>query len=159
MNENKNNREILINSILEKTNKYTREQVENILEVKENQIIDLVLAQTNLEREEAKKMLEENDYNSIKVIKMHFGIEKKDTDNSKVNPNQAVYKEIRNYMDTAAKTYRITKEIEHRREEFLEFLKEREKKEKGSNSKKLLTITEENDENTYIDNDENRNNK
>ena len=142
MDENKSKREILVESILEKTNKYTREQIENILDIKEKQIIDLVLGQTNLEREEATKMLEDNDFNSIKVIKKHFGIKEKQIDNNvKVNPNQQVYKEIRNYMDNAAKKYRLTKEIEKRREEFLEFLKERENKE--NDNKRLLTIVEE----------------
>ena len=142
MDENKSKRDSLVESILEKTNKYTREQIENILDIKEKQIIDMVLCQTNLEREEAKTLLEQNDYNSVKVIKMHYGIKEKIIDNnSLVNTNQQIYKEIRNYMDSAAKKYRITKELEKRREEFLEFLKERENKE--NENKKLLTISEE----------------
>ena len=46
-------------------------------------------------------------------------------------------------MDSASKQYRYTKELEKRKEEFLEFLKNREDKERD---KKLLTITEENKE-------------
>ena len=140
MEENKSKREILIDLILQKTNKYNREQIEEILDIKEKQIVNLVLSQTNMTEEDAKQELEENDYNSIKVIKKHFGIKEKEVDNN-VNVNQQVYKEIRYFMDSASKQYRYTKELEKRKEEFLEFLKNREDNEKD---KKLLTITEEN---------------
>lgn len=140
MIEEKSKREILIDSILEKTNKYTREQIEKILDSKEEQIINLVLNQTNMDRETAKQMLEENDFNSIKVIKQHFGIkEKQEKKEDIVNVNQQVYKEIRNLMDTASKQYRIKKELEERREDFMKFLKERESK---TQENKLITIKE-----------------
>lgn len=142
MEENKSKREILIDLILQKTNKYNREQIEEILDIKEKQIINLVLSQTNMTEEDARQQLEENDYNSIKVIKKHFGIKEKEVDDN-VNVNQQVYKEIRQFMDSASKQYRYTKELEKRKEEFLEFLKNREDKERD---KKLLTITEENKE-------------
>ena len=142
MEENKSKREILIDLILQKTDKYNREQIEEILDIKEKQIINLVLSQTNMTEENARQQLEENDYNSIKVIKKHFGIKEKEVDNN-VNVNQQVYKEIRQFMDSASKQYRYTKELEKRKEEFLEFLKNREDKE---TDKKLLTITEENKE-------------
>ena len=147
MEENKSKREILIDLILQKTNKYNREQIEEILDIKEKQIINLVLSQTNMTEEDARQQLEENDYNSIKVIKKHFGIKEKEVDDN-VNVNQQVYKEIRQFMDSASKQYRYTKELEKRKEEFLEFLKNREDKERD---KKLLTITEENKE--YIGED------
>lgn len=143
MDESKSKRDILIEAILEKTNKYTKDQIEKILDIKEKQIINLVLSQTNMDSEEATKMLEENDYNSIKVIKMHFGIVEK-TPEQNVNINQQVYKEIRQFMDTAAKKYRYTKEIEKRRENFLEFLREKEMQEQENAI--LTTITEEIDE-------------
>ena len=120
----KSKRELLIESILEKTNQYTKEQLETIIDQKEEQILESVLRQTNLTREEAKQMLEENDYDGIKVIKLHFGIKDKLTSDI-VSVNQQVYKEIRGFMDHAAKKYRYTKEIEKRREEMLEYLKKR----------------------------------
>ena len=147
MEENKSKREILIDLILQKTNKYNREQIEEILDIKEKQIVNLVLSQTNMTEEDAKQQLEENDYNSIKVIKKHFGIKEKDVDNN-VNVNQQVYKEIRYFMDSASKQYRYTKELEKRKEEFLEFLKTREANEPD---KKLLTITEEKTEDIVED--------
>ena len=144
MEEKKSKREILIDLILEKTDKYTRKEIEEKLYIKEMQILNLVLAQTNMTKEDAKQKLEENDYNSIKVIKNHFGIKERKIDDN-VNVNQQVYKEIRNLMDTASKKYRHTKELEERREEFIKFLKQREMSEK-----ELLTIKEE----TYEDIDE-----
>ena len=156
MEEPINKKELLINAILEQTKKYTREQIVSILEVKEQKILELVLSQTNLEKEEAKQMLEENDYNSIIVIKKHFGIKEKIKEDKNVNTNQQVYKEIRSYMDIAAKKYRLTKAIQERKEEFLQFLREREEMEKeirdkelideGKNVNTLLTIKEDESE-------------
>lgn len=140
MSEVKSRREILIDLILEKTNKYTREEIKKMLDIKEEEIINLVLNQTNMDYETAKQMLEENDFNSLKVIRQHFGIkEKQEKKEDVVNVNQQVYKEIRNLMDTASKQYRIKKELEQRREEFMNFLKERDFK---TQDNKLLTIKE-----------------
>ena len=138
--DNKTKREILIDCILEKTQKYSREQLEKMLDEKENQVIDFVLRQTNMEREEAIERLNEYDFDSIKVIKEHFGIKEKKQDNI-VSVNQQVYREIRGFMDKAAKQYRFTKELEKRKQEMLEFIKERENKE--NKNKKMLTIVEE----------------
>jgi hypothetical protein len=139
--DNKTKREILIDCILEKTQKYSREQLEKMLDEKENQVIDFVLRQTNMEREEAIKRLNEYDFDSIKVIKEHFGIKKQKEDNV-VSVNQQVYREIRGFMDKAAKQYRFTKELEKRKQEMLEFIKEREIKE-NENQKVLTTVEEE----------------
>jgi len=139
--DNKTKREILIDCILEKTQKYSREQLEKMLDEKENQVIDFVLRQTNMEREEAIKRLNEYDFDSIKVIKEHFGIKEQKQDNV-VSVNQQVYREIRGFMDKAAKQYRFTKELEKRKQEMLEFIKEREIKE-NENQKVLTTVEEE----------------
>ena len=149
MSEEKSRREILIDLILEKTNKYTREEIEKMLDIKEKEIINLVLNQTNMDYETAKQMLEENDFNSLKVIRQHFGIkEKQEKKEDVVNVNQQVYKEIRNLMDTASKQYRIKKELEQRREEFMNFLKERDFK---TQDNKLLTIKEDSNDSDHSD--------
>jgi len=141
--DNKTKREILIDSILEKTNKYSREQLEKLLDEKENQLIEFVLRQTNMEREDVIEKLKKNDFDSIKVIKEHFGIKEKQ-ENNVVSVNQQVYREIRSFMDKAAKQYRFSKELEKRKEEMLEFIRERESKE--AENKKLLTTVEESQE-------------
>ena len=142
MGENKSKRELLIDLILEKDKRYNRKEIENILDDKEKQILNVVLSQTNMDKETAVKMLEENDYNSIKVIKMHFGIKDKN-DEKLVNVNQQVYKEIRQFLDKASKDYRLKKELEEKREEFFKFIQKREQKNNEIN--KLITIKEEND--------------
>lgn len=141
--DNKTKREILIDSILEKTNKYSREQLEKLLDEKENQLIEFVLRQTNMEREDVIEKLKKNDFDSIKVIKEHFGIKEKQ-ENNVVSVNQQVYREIRGFMDKAAKQYRFSKELEKRKEEMLEFIREIESKE--AENKKLLTTVEESQE-------------
>jgi hypothetical protein len=137
--DNKTKREILIDSILEKTNKYSREQLEKILDEKENQLIEFVLRQTNMKREDVTEKLNKNDFDSIKVIKEHFGIKDK-KNNNVVSVNQQVYREIRGFMDKAAKQYRFSKELEKRKEEMLEFIRERENR--VNENKKLLTTVE-----------------
>ena len=144
----KTKREMLIESILEKTNKYTKEQLEKILDEKEDKILQSVLRQTNLDIEVAKKMLEENHYDGIKVIKQHFGIRDKEQ-SDKVSVNQQVYREIRGFMDFAAKKYRYTKELEKRREEMLEYLK---------NKNSGLDAINETDENNTDENNTDENN-
>lgn len=132
MNEEKSKREMLIESILQnKNNKFTRENIEKILDEKEKKVLEVVLRQTNLEETEAKKMLEENDYDPITVIKKYFGIKPKQ-DKKKVSINQGIYKGIREMMDDASKKYRLSKELEKYKEEVLNTLK----------NKKLESITE-----------------
>ena len=122
MIEEKSKREVLIDSILEKNQNFTRENIIKILEEKEKRVLEVVLRQTNLEELEAKKMLEENDFNPILVIKKHFGIKEK-KEERKISINQGVYKGIREMMDDASKKYRITKELEKYREEVINDLK------------------------------------
>ena len=121
MIEEKSKRELLIDSILEKNQNFTRENIIKILEEKEKRVLEVVLRQTNLEELEAKKMLEENDFNPILVLKKHFGIKEKEE--RKISINQGVYKGIREMMDDASKKYRITKELEKYREEVINDLK------------------------------------
>ena len=139
MSEEKSKREILIDSILERTNKYTREQLEELLDQKENQVLELVLRQTDLEREKAIELLKENDYDSIKVIKQYMGIKEK-KEEKQVSVNQQVYREIRGFMDNASKQYRFSKELEKKRDEMMQFLKEKEE------NNQLKTIEEKEEE-------------
>ena len=141
MSEEKSKREILIDSILERTNKYTREQLEELLDLKEKQVLELVLRQTDLEREKAIELLKENDYDSIKVIKQYMGIKEK-KEKKEVSVNQQVYREIRGFMDNASKQYRFSKELEKKREEMMEFLKEKEKEKEKEERNQLKTIEE-----------------
>ena len=127
--DNKSKRDILIDSILKKSNKYSREQIDEMLKKKEENILDLVLRQTDMQREQAIILLEKNDYHSINTIKEYYGIQQKNINKTDeiININQEIYKEIRGFMDNASKKYRLSKEMEARREEILNDLKLKQK--------------------------------
>ena len=68
-----------------------------------NEIVQIVVRQTDYSREEAILKLELNNYNFHKVIKEYMSAEKEGEDNKdekKININQQIFKEIRNMMDS-----------------------------------------------------------
>jgi len=77
------------------------------LNLESSDYIAIVMRQTLYSHDEAKVALEENDNNYIKVIKDALGIKKKESNkDSELNTsiNQDIYKNIRNFMDTASPT-------------------------------------------------------
>tara|TARA_Y100000591_G_C21702644_1_gene629096 strand:- start:666 stop:1019 length:354 start_codon:yes stop_codon:yes gene_type:complete len=82
-----------------------------------------------MQREQAIILLEKNDYHSINTIKEYYGIQQKNINKTDeiININQEIYKEIRGFMDNASKKYRLSKEMEARREEILNDLKLKQK--------------------------------
>ena len=78
-----------------------------------NELIQIVCRQTELTEEEAKDRLEKEQYNYMKVLNDYFGI--KDTSNNKnrmstLSTNQQIYGEIRNLMDSGARSFRKEQE-------------------------------------------------
>ena len=78
-----------------------------------NEVIQIVCRQTELTEEEAKDRLEKEQYNYMKVLNDYFGI--KDTSNNKnrmstLSTNQQIYGEIRNLMDSGARSFRKEQE-------------------------------------------------
>ena len=73
------------------------------------ELINMVCRQTELTTDEARELLEKEQYNYMKVLNNYFEIKetKKEISNS---VNQQIYGEIRNLMDTGAKSYRIEQE-------------------------------------------------
>lgn len=119
-------------------------KMEDRLNKQKDGIIQVVTRQTTLSYDEAKELLENNNYDYMKVIKESIGIKsKKDADEPK-SVNQEIYKQIRGLMDNSSKTYRIKKEYEDRRNSFIEKVKKQyqEKLEKEKLEKKLDTIDE-----------------
>ena len=95
-------------------------------------IIKLVVSQTNYTNEEAEKKLEEHDYNYVMVVKEYLNpsiskTEKKEPKNNR-SLNEQMMDEIRGFMDTANRQYLIRKEQQEKNkliqqkiyEEFLE---------------------------------------
>jgi hypothetical protein len=78
-----------------------------------NEVIQIVCRQTELTEEEAKDRLEKEQYNYMKVLNDYFGI--KDTSKNKnqlstFSTNQQIYGEIRNLMDSGARSFRKEQE-------------------------------------------------
>jgi hypothetical protein len=78
-----------------------------------NELIQIVCRQTELTEEEAKIRLEKEQYNYMKVLNDYFGI--KDTSKNKnrmttLTTNQQIYGEIRNLMDSGARSFRKEQE-------------------------------------------------
>tara|TARA_Y100000816_G_C26059972_1_gene556486 strand:+ start:518 stop:895 length:378 start_codon:yes stop_codon:yes gene_type:complete len=124
--------------------------MEDRLNKQKDNIIQVVTRQTTLSYDEAKELLENNNYDYMKVIKESIGIKnKKEVDEAK-SVNQEIYKQIRGLMDDSSKTYRMKKEYEERRNSFIEKarkeyqerLEKEKEKEKENEKKKLDTIDE-----------------
>jgi hypothetical protein len=92
---------------------------ENLIEMYEsiteplNELIQIVCRQTELTEKEAKDRLEKEQYNYMKVLNDYFGI--KDTSKNKnrlstLSTNQQIYGEIRNLMDSGARSFRKEQE-------------------------------------------------
>ena len=123
-------------------------KMEDRLNKQKDNIIQVVTRQTTLSYDEAKELLENNNYDYMKVIKESIGIKnKKEVDEAK-SVNQEIYKQIRGLMDDSSKTYRMKKEYEERRNSFIEKARKEyqerleKEKEKENEKKKLDTIDE-----------------
>ena len=104
-----------------------QEQKERMIQMKEarteqlkRELVQVVCRQTELTTDEAREMLEKEQYNYMKVLNDYFKIKetKKEISSS---VNQQIYGEIRNLMDTGAKSYRIEQE----RSEYIKKMNER----------------------------------
>ena len=62
--------------------------------------VSIILRQTDLTEEDAKKCLQKHNGDYVKVLEEFFGIKKTEKKTSTVN--QQIYKEIRTVMDDAA---------------------------------------------------------
>lgn len=72
---------------------------EDKIRIRKQEIIKLVIRQTNYNEEEAKEKLEEAKYNYMEVINNYLDIEKKQ-DDKKLNKsvNQEIYSQLRTFM-------------------------------------------------------------
>tara|TARA_E500000178_G_C16572583_1_gene552361 strand:+ start:102 stop:446 length:345 start_codon:yes stop_codon:yes gene_type:complete len=83
----------------------------------ENKLLlrDILMRQTEYSEEEAVNKLEEYQYNIKNILNEYYNIIEKPKKTSK-SVNQQTYTEIRNMMDTASANYRLTKELNERKE-------------------------------------------
>ena len=100
----------ITNLRLEKDNYIKQEQIKQINKMKE-EAIHMVCRQSELSYEEAKIELEKYNYNYMNVLNNYHNINNNNNNKNKNKSiNQNIYSEIRNFMDTGAKTVRINNE-------------------------------------------------
>ena len=75
-----------------------------------NEVIQIVCRQTELTEEEAKDRLEKEQYNYMKVLNDYFGIKDTSKNKNRLSTNQQIYGEIRNLMDSGARSFRKEQE-------------------------------------------------
>lgn len=76
-------------------------------ELEQEEVINMVLRQTTLTREEAVERLEKNNNDYLKVIEEFMGIDRnKSKKKQELTVNQQIYSEIRGVMDEAAKYFK-----------------------------------------------------
>lgn len=77
--------------------------------LKEDDLVQMVLRQTNYSESEAKDKLKEFNNDAILVIKSYFGIAEKKAPEKVKSVNQEIYKQFRLKLDSSMKEYRDIK--------------------------------------------------
>ena len=77
--------------------------------LKEDELVQMVLRQTNYTENEAKDKLKEFNNDAILVIKSYFGITEKKAPEKVRSVNQEIYKQFRLKLDNSMKEYRDSK--------------------------------------------------
>lgn len=83
--------------------------MDNISLVETDQIdgkIKIIIKQTDYTEEKAKEKLGEFKFDEMAVIRDYFGIAEKKAPTKVASVNQAIYKQIRLYLDGAMRNYR-----------------------------------------------------
>jgi len=122
-------------------------------EIRNDEIIKLVMRQTDYDKDKVIEKLKEWDNNYINVIKeyMNPNFQNKKQEKKFVSKNQQVYGEIRNFMDVANRNYEMRKKRSEKikqiqQQRYFFFLKQ--KKENADKNNKLNTIVENNNNET-----------
>ena len=76
---------------------------------KEDELIQMVLRQTNYSETEARNKIKEFNNDAILVIKSYFGIAEKKAPEKVKSVNQEIYKQFRLKLDSSMKEYRDSK--------------------------------------------------
>ncbi len=125
-----NNIDISNNSNTLSINQTKQEEILSLrkkqIDVRKEELVQVICRQTELTEIEARQQLEDNQYDCMKLLNKYFGIEKTNNETVASSANQMIYGEIRNLMDTGSKQYRVEKE----RNEYLEKVKELREKQK-----------------------------
>lgn len=77
--------------------------------LKEDDLVQMILRQTNYSETEARDKLKEFNNDAILVIKSYFGIAEKKAPEKVRSVNQEIYKQFRLKLDNSMKEYRDSK--------------------------------------------------
>ncbi len=83
--------------------------MENTDTLKEDEMVQMILRQTNYTENEARTKLKEFNNDAILVIKSYFGIAEKKAPKKVRSVNQEIYKQFRLKLDSSMKEYRDSK--------------------------------------------------
>ena len=98
------------------------------IETRKNQLVEILMRQTDYSRETAVRELEAVDFNVSEAVKKYMNPENK-TSVKQINPtttNQKIYKEIRDFMDKGSADY-------ERRKEYSRHIMEQQQRLRGNN--------------------------
>jgi hypothetical protein len=104
-----------LNIIIRKLQEYKGDYKKLVDDYKRDKIIDLVVRQTNYTKQEAYDHLVEMKGDYTTVIKNYVGTNIKNTNQNNTvysNPNQQIFKEIRDFMDDVNNKYEFRKEMD-----------------------------------------------
>ena len=92
-----------------------------------NNLVDVVMRQTDYDREKSQIKLKEHNFDVQKTIREYMNPQKQiePTEEKKLSTNQIVYKEFRTMLDDASTKYRIEKEMEEKRMNYLQALQQK----------------------------------
>jgi len=96
--------------------------------VEQEKIIEIVMRQTSYSFDEAKKYLDENNNDYMKVIKKSLGIAESKVVEKSTSINQQIYKEIRGFMDNGSKNYINTMNQYKKQQEIISLIKKEQQK-------------------------------
>ena len=101
---------------IKENNKTKKELLQERNEKIQNEIIEIVLRQTDMTYEEAYEKLKMCNFNFHKVIKDYMNPNPKKIEEKSINVQQTIYKEIRNMMDSGERNRRFQQELNDRLE-------------------------------------------
>ncbi len=101
---------------IKENNKTKKELLQERNEKIQNEIIEIVLRQTDMTSEEAYEKLKICNFNFHKVIKDYMNPNPKKIEEKSINVQQTIYKEIRNMMDSGERNRRFQQELNDRLE-------------------------------------------
>jgi hypothetical protein len=101
---------------IKENNKTKKELLQERNEKIQNEIIEIVLRQTDMTSEEAYEKLKMCNFNFHKVIKDYMNPNPKKIEEKSINVQQTIYKEIRNMMDSGERNRRFQQELNDRLE-------------------------------------------